>query len=458
MIRRRRIVKDEYMISRSPWLVQLKRSRPIQKIIDQKHHDIIIVGGGIAGVITAYYLLRQTTCTVLLLEAYEIAHGATGHNAGQVVSYFERSLMDIAKEFGQDLTIDAYRDLNNTWSLIEELYTTVRPRAHLTQVTGYAGYATTSQVLAHLSHLQFLADSNIPTELLQVAEHSTVGDHIPAQYNKLYTLVPHATILENIQSTDHQFIAAGPERKGCVNSSLLTEELVGFLLKTYPERFQLAEHKQVKKITYVGSTVTVMSTDQRFTASTVVLCTNGYSTFAMEPDDMIRMNGTIGYMSGYLNAEVTHAAAIRYFTADHHHATDPYFYITKRSYEHGRHAHTLLCVGGPEVALPGSQQYDPKETYLPTAHQDLEHFLLKSYHRPPMRQKPDFQWHGLMGYTSNLIRLIGPHPKNHAIIYNLGCNGVGILPSIYGGKRIARFIEKDDLPPSIFDPAVQLHK
>jgi glycine/D-amino acid oxidase-like deaminating enzyme len=36
-------------------------------------------------------------------------------------------------------------------------------------------------------------------------------------------------------------------------------------------------------------------------------------------------------------------------------------------------------------------------------------------------------------------------------MYNLGCNGVGILPSIYGAKRIAQLLAGETLGPSIFD-------
>ena len=44
-------------------------------------------------------------------------------------------------------------------------------------------------------------------------------------------------------------------------------------------------------------------------------------------------------------------------------------------------------------------------------------------------------------------------PDNINLLYNLGCNGVGFLPSVAGGLRIARLIRGDELPPSIFDPA-----
>lgn len=64
----------------------------------------------------------------------------------------------------------------------------------------------------------------------------------------------------------------------------------------------------------------------------------------------------------------------------------------------------------------------------------------------------DFQWHGLMGYNDSGIRIVGAHPRHPRLLYNLGCNGVGFLPSIYGGQRVARLLSGEHLPHSIFDP------
>jgi glycine/D-amino acid oxidase-like deaminating enzyme len=48
--------------------------------------------------------------------------------------------------------------------------------------------------------------------------------------------------------------------------------------------------------------------------------------------------------------------------------------------------------------------------------------------------------------------VIGTHPRHPELLYNLGCNGVGFLPSICGGQRVARILAGEQLPPSIFDP------
>lgn len=74
---------------------------------------MVIVGGGIAGVVTAFFTLRDTNKTVILLEADKIAHGATGHNAGQLASYFERPLWELVEEFGLELAINGQRSVES---------------------------------------------------------------------------------------------------------------------------------------------------------------------------------------------------------------------------------------------------------------------------------------------------------------------------------------------------------
>jgi glycine/D-amino acid oxidase-like deaminating enzyme len=57
-----------------------------------------------------------------------------------------------------------------------------------------------------------------------------------------------------------------------------------------------------------------------------------------------------------------------------------------------------------------------------------------------------------MGYTKSGVRIIGREKKNKNLLYNLGCNGVGILTSVYGADRIARIVLGEVLEETIFDP------
>ncbi|MCC2631200.1 MAG: dependent oxidoreductase, partial [Candidatus Paceibacter sp.] len=73
----------------SPWLYQLRQDRVSQGLHQDVTADIAIIGAGIAGISTAFFILKNTNRNVTIFEGYKLAHGATGHNAGQVVSYFE---------------------------------------------------------------------------------------------------------------------------------------------------------------------------------------------------------------------------------------------------------------------------------------------------------------------------------------------------------------------------------
>jgi glycine/D-amino acid oxidase-like deaminating enzyme len=109
-------------------------------------------------------------------------------------------------------------------------------------------------------------------------------------------------------------------------------------------------------------------------------------------------------------------------------------------------------MGGPEYPFH-DPAYDPQAPFpaeLVTA-MDEQVRPLAQPNRPPGLPY-DFHWHGLMGYNDGGIRVIGAHPRHPRLLYNLGCNGVGFLPSIYGGQRIAQLLADQRLPASIFDP------
>ncbi|HEY2650832.1 MAG TPA: FAD-dependent oxidoreductase, partial [Solirubrobacteraceae bacterium] len=77
------------------------------------------MGAGIAGVATAFFTLRDTSQTVLLVERDGVARGATGTNAGQLTTYFERPLCDIADEFGVDHAVEAQRAFDSAHDLLD---------------------------------------------------------------------------------------------------------------------------------------------------------------------------------------------------------------------------------------------------------------------------------------------------------------------------------------------------
>lgn len=427
--------------------------------------DVAIVGGGIAGVVTAYYTLRDTDKKVVLIEADKVAHGSTGHNAGQITSYFERPLSELVDEFGLDLAIDGQRSIESGWELLENMYSETGLQTPLYRFTGYAGCSTLAQLLVHLKNNSCRVRGGLQTESILVAEESPISKEILKEFEDLYSLIPHKDLLALLETNNPDYVASLSYPKGCMNSALFSEELIGYLIATYKDRFSFYEGSPVRTVTLKKNHGTLRVLDQTVEAERVVLCTNGFENFSIvnESGPEIDTNfhhlvsGRIGYMTGYFEPMSNPPTAISYLAKESGNG-DPtgesYFYLTRRPHEHeSKEVYNLVCTGGPEKVLPNQAAYSRDESCSESEQEVIDEFLWKNYRNYPKGDlEYAFCWHGLMAYTPNGVRRIGPEPRNPTLLYNLGCNGVGILPSIFGGKKIPQFLLGAPMEPSIFDP------
>lgn len=453
--------------SNSPWIHQLNRTRPVHALERDTESDIAIIGAGISGLATAYFVLRFTNFRVILVEADKVAHGATGHNAGQIVSYFERQVSDLAREYGLELTAQAQRAVDSAWGLLDDIYAHTGLKTPFATFTGYAGCQDLQEVLLHLDNSVYCQEAGLPIEPVFISETYSDLSLIPEKYSSFYTLIPHSEILEKLETENTKFVALVTGKKGCMNSALFCEDLLHFLFTEYADRFRLVEHSPVSNIRLEKDYAVLSIKKSYLSAKKVVLCTNGFERFtitnAVGPDidkkfhHLVR--GTVGYMAAYLEPRVRAPIAISYlpnraFLQQDAKADDPYFYLTRRDFElSGDNTQSLVCIGGPEALMDDSNNYRKEHPYPEEAQEQIDTFLHESFkHAPQEEISYHYKWHGLMGYTPNGLRCIGPEPLNPVLLYNLGCNGIGILPSIYGGKKISQFLAGEDLPPSIFDP------
>ena len=445
----------------SPWLYQLRKDRVSVVLMDNIETNVAIVGAGIAGIATAFFTLKNTDKTVTLLERYKLAHGATGHNAGQVTTYFERGFASIAEEFGLEKAAEGQMAIENSWALIDEMYTDARLDIPFSRFLGHAALSSFEQVLVHLNNNDARRTAGIPRERITISEDAPFLAEIPDEFIPLFDVVPQEIISKMLETESEEFVAVLSYQKGCINSALFCEEILLYLLETYPKRFRFFEHTPIEKIILHDTYALLDAETDTVKADHVVLCTNGFNGVTLLNATGLDINtkfhhlihGTVGYMSGYLEKMNKPPIAISYFTDPDPSADDPYFYLTRRTYEYeGNQLHNLISVGGPELQLQESVSYAMDEEYPDEIAEKIDTFVHKTYDMDP-NKKIDytFTWHGLMGYTRNGIRLIGPEPKNPVLMYNLGCNGVGILPSVYGGLRIAELLSGKELGPSLFD-------
>lgn len=456
----------------SPWLYLLNRQRPAKELNKDIKTDVAIVGGGIAGVTTAYFILRNTDKKVVLIEAGKIAHGATGHNAGYLASYFERSFGSLVDEYGLDLAARAQRGVESSWELLDEIKQYTGIKTPMQKFTGHAGCTTVDQIKQHLHTNLLRKKAGLKNEHIFIASELGLDKKIPSEYDGLYLTMPHKDILSVLETKNTKYIGLVSYQKGLMNSAMFSEELICFLVEKFSSRFEFYEESPVKVIALVPDKGSLTVLNHTVEANKVVLCTNGFDGFTIVNQGGLDIDtkfhhmvqGKIGYMVGYLESPERRPAAISYRTepsaeTDERDITgEPYYYLTRRPHHTSQNAHSLVSIGGPEEELPNRSHYLAGGPFAEERGREMAEFLSKNYHGSlPKADKFEFAWHGLMGYTPSGIRRVGPEPLNPVLLYNLGCNGIGILPSVYASQRISMFVKGVPMKPSIFDPVDQRH-
>ncbi len=441
-------------MNHSPWLHQLERTRALYRLDQHRQEDLVIVGGGIAGLMTAAFTLLRTNRSVLLIEATRLAHGATGHNAGQIASYFERQLPDLVRQFGPQRAARAVESVESAWDLLDGLKDALALQTPIHRFPGYVGFRDQAALAMFLKTARLREELRLPALPLYLVEEALPNLHLPRSADGLFTALPRKDVLGLIETTDSTFIGVQSAKKGVTNSAALTEEIAATLLQRFPERFMVLEETPVHTITFHERGAAI-DTKLRFQiqARDVILCTNGFESFHLIGRDGAKLDrrfhdtvrGIIGYMAGY-ETPAASPTAISYLDTNYREES-AYTYLTRRPFSHG----SLVCWGGPERPLPETEPYF-RTIAVPSEPLHALKAAVRNI-RPHDQKKPFlFKWHGLMGYTKRGVRVVGQDPKESHLYYNLGCNGVGILPSIYGGSRLADQIRGKQLEPSIFDP------
>lgn len=447
----------------SPWVEQLDQTIDFPGLVSHEKTDIVVIWAGIAGVSTAYQILTQTDLTVTLLEAKKIARGATGHNAGQVVLYFEKPFQDIVREYGLEKAIAGQKALFQWFDILLEMAEKIGMREQIETCVWYMGVRSMIELTRHLENKYLRDAGGAQFDAIFVDQHWSAIHELPLKFQELVMVVDQAFIREKLETNEY-FPVMLTSRKACANSALFCQNALQYLMKHFKKRLQIHEHSPVTEIRLYPDRANEVWIDQfKIDAIDVVLCTNGFEQFhivdlhhpsSRERDKIFHKNvhGLVWYMAGFL-APLKKASAISYYpdALPEDWRSDRYFYVTRRTYEKDGKKDSLICVGGPDSLIPSETHYDetnhdPKESY------DQIQSFMKKYRTEEIPEKFPYTWHGLMGYTHTGLRYIGQDPSTPHLWYNLGCNGVGIVWSVYGGWKIGKILSWNTFPPSIFDP------
>jgi glycine/D-amino acid oxidase-like deaminating enzyme len=389
-----------------------------------------------------------------------VARGATGHNAGQLTTYFERPLSDIAREFGRGPAAEAQRDVETALGLLDTMIDETRAEVRVERFAGRMGMFNRHHLEVHLQGMLVRRQEGLPPQECVISEEAEFLAELPVEFDGLYSVVSQARVRELLELDDDRYRAVLSAPAGCSNSALLCQQVLAHMRGAHPGRFVYADRSAVERVVVGDDRVVVHAGPHRVTAGHVVLCTNGFVDHAVEdaagspirlaPDR--RITGRIAHMAAFAEETPRPPASMSYIRNAMIGADTPYVYVTRRTYDRTDGTVTLTCMGGPEYPTH-EPTYDRSAPFPGSLLQAFDDEV-RPYAQPARQPgRPyDFQWHGLMGYNDSGLRVVGAHPRHRRLLYNLGCNGVGFLPSIHGGHRVARLLAGHELPSSVFDP------
>jgi effector-binding domain-containing protein/glycine/D-amino acid oxidase-like deaminating enzyme len=380
---------------------------------------------------------------------------------GQLTTYFERPLQELVDTYGFDRAMAGRRAIDNAWDLLDLMVAESAATLRIERFVGHMGMFTLDHLRVHLTSSRLRTRAGLAAPRCVVADSAPFIDQIPNELAGLYRVVTMEEVRALLGTDDDRYCAVMSDRKGCANSALLVEQVLAYLQAAFADRFTFADHTGVERVILDSDVATVIASGHTLRADHVVMCTNGFIDHLIENrvgDDITaslhhRVTGDVGYMVGFVEDQVVEPTAFSYIRNEVISGPMPYVYVTSRPHETAERSGTLVCIGGPEQELDDTTVYEPSWEFPARVIEEVDSEILPIVHASrPSGLEYDYMWHGLMGYTESRVRLIGPEPKNPVLLYNLGCNGVGFLPSIYGGFRNARLLHGDDLEASIFDP------
>lgn len=450
----------------SPWINQLEHHTypTLEKDI---FSDIVIIGAGVSGSVTAFEILTRTDKSIVMLDAGRVGHGATGHNAGQLTHYFERAYHTIVDEYGLEMAAEGQAEVFKSWQRIKRVFKKTNLKVPYYLFWGHAGVSTLEQLDDHLSNKFLRRQGGVNIEKIYVSHDFDISK-INKKYAGLYQIATKNFINEKLNTDNEEFIALLETRKGTMNSSLFTEALVKHMADHYKNRFTIFTDTKVNEIILMDKSVLIKTVNNSVEADKIVLCTNGFENFDIRNVGGENLNksfheevhGRVAYMLGYLEkSQPDTPTAITYFPTEYdvkNKEEADYYYLTRRPYEVTKDiSDTLLCIGGPTEKLAMKMHYDKDTHQMPIGIEENMDSALDKYYKYHIKNiEYKYRWHGLMGYTRNTLRLVGEDKVNARLLYNLGCNGVGIMPAFFGAERVARLIGGEKFEKSIFDPTI----
>ena len=343
----------------------------------QAEHDDVVIGAGIVGAYTAT-LLRERGRDVALVDARFPAAGASGRNAGFVLTSQREPYPVLIEQIGRE----AAREI---LTMVRENVLRMRSLADQFSIPLEDGAAHLAETRAEARELEGWA-----------RELEADGATVEFSYGDPYGSSGYMAMMQ----VENDFM---------VQPARLTEAIAATSGAT------LYDHNEVYAIEPAGECVLVRGRRAHIRCRRVYVATNGYGC-----DLHPYLRGIVRPVRGQVTVTtpVERLMDVAGITENH------YF----RQFPDGR-----LFIGGARAFFE-AQEYTAEDAITPDLHVNLVNYLRLWF--PDVQFEVERQWAGIHGFTPDRRVAVGAFPDEERVVFAVGFSGYGNSIGLVAAERM----------------------
>lgn len=375
---------------------------PSSQLVGARRADVAIIGGGFMGLSTALHLARDHGISAVVLEAGDLAWGASGRNAGfNTLAATKLAISDIYARWGVVAAADFFEAQHEGQLLVAEL---ASAEGFDAGACGEGSYMVAHNEKAWRSLQDELKEwknyTRIPCRLLERDEFMFDGHGGTEQFGALH-----------LQSG------------GGINPLAFSSGLARSAKK---HGAQIFSHSEVVRWEKNGHRHLLHTTSGSVCANQVVVATNAYPL----PDQPAVLQRRV--LSAISNIMVTAPLSDAQWAAHSYSNQSPMF--------DARH---LLCYYRrlPDKRLLFGARGDLSGSTADAIRMQRQLYQAMVRKFPAWAElETDYFWRGLVAVTRKMVPSIGQLPQDGSVWYGMGCFGNGVNTMPWMGRTVARRI------------------
>jgi len=349
----------------------------------EREIDFLVVGAGLAGGAAAFFAKQVHSRDVVVTEACDVGLGASGRNAGFMISGLDTYYHRAIEEYGHAVA-------REVWDMSRRSF------SHWREFISNSPF----DVPIDNSGSLLLAETPEEAKELELAARALSADKIEIEY---YSKDP---LGRGFYAGIEQPLDAG------VQPFLLAKTVMG------QSGAELIANNELYRIEQLDDVVRVHTRKFVFTARYVMLCTNAYSPM-IDP---------------YFIGKVSPTRAQCLVTEPLDHIPMPYCGYSDYGYMYYRTTFDgRFLLGGGRKQNQSEENNTSEDRLNPKLHAFLDRYLARYF--PDVSAPVAHRWSGIMGFSCDGLPLVGTLPGKPRVGFAGGCTGHGLALAAAAAER-----------------------